>query len=120
LQVLRLPSLAVRFAGSISLYSVLIVSPVVAIIYFTYKTYLKNVETSAENAAQARKHVEELSIYIAEQERMREQFAQIEKMSALGELASGTAHDFNNTLSGILGRAQLLLRRTTDPDVARA
>jgi CheY-like chemotaxis protein len=31
-------------------------------------------------------------------------------MSALGELASGVAHDFNNTLAGILGRAQLLLR----------
>jgi CheY-like chemotaxis protein len=35
-------------------------------------------------------------------------------MSALGELASGVAHDFNNTLAGILGRAQLLLE-TDDP-----
>ncbi|HEX8559170.1 MAG TPA: ATP-binding protein, partial [Pyrinomonadaceae bacterium] len=47
--------------------------------------------------------------YISEQERIREQYAQIEKLSALGELASGVAHDFNNTLAGILGRAQLLL-----------
>src|SRR6185503_1061752 len=38
-----------------------------------------------------------------------------EKLSALGELASGVAHDFNNTLAGILGRAQLL-QRTTDPE----
>jgi CheY-like chemotaxis protein len=30
-------------------------------------------------------------------------------------LASGVAHDFNNTLAGILGRAQLL-QRTTDPE----
>jgi CheY-like chemotaxis protein len=35
-------------------------------------------------------------------------------MSALGELASGVAHDFNNTLAGVLGRAQLLLE-TKDP-----
>ena len=37
------------------------------------------------------------------------------KLSALGELASGVAHDFNNTLAGILGRAQLMLR-TNDPE----
>jgi CheY-like chemotaxis protein len=59
--------------------------------------------------------VEELSHYIAEQERIREQFSQMEKLSALGELASGVAHDFNNTLAGILGRAQLMLR-SNDPD----
>ena len=39
----------------------------------------------------------------------------MEKLSALGELASGVAHDFNNTLAGILGRAQLL-QRTNDPE----
>ena len=66
-------------------------------------------------ADQAERHVEELSHYIAEQERIREQFSQMEKLSALGELASGVAHDFNNTLAGILGRAQLILR-TNDPE----
>ena len=64
---------------------------------------------------QAERHVEELSHFIAEQERIREQFSQMEKLSALGELASGVAHDFNNTLAGILGRAQLILR-TNDPE----
>ena len=59
--------------------------------------------------------MQELSHYIAEQERIREQFSQMEKLSALGELASGVAHDFNNTLAGILGRAQLILR-TNDPE----
>jgi signal transduction histidine kinase len=39
----------------------------------------------------------------------------MEILSALGELASGVAHDFNNTLAGILGRAQLL-QRTDDPE----
>ena len=89
--------------------------PIVGIVFLTYRTYLKNVETSAAQADQAEKHVKELSHYIAEQERIREQFSQLEKLSALGELASGVAHDFNNTLAGILGRAQLL-QRTNDPE----
>lgn len=93
----------------------LITLPIIAIVFLTYRTYLKNVETSAAQAEQAEKHVKELSHYIAEQERIREQFSQMEKLSALGELASGVAHDFNNTLAGILGRAQLL-QRTNDPE----
>ncbi len=99
----------------IGVYAFAITLPVIAIIFLTYRTYLKNVETSAAQAAQAEKHVKELSHYIAEQERIREQFSQMEKLSALGELASGVAHDFNNTLAGILGRAQLL-QRTDDPE----
>ncbi len=99
----------------IGVYAFIITLPIIAIIFLTYRTYLRNVETSAAQAAQAEKHVKELSHYIAEQERIREQFSQMEKLSALGELASGVAHDFNNTLSGILGRAQLL-QRTDDPE----
>ena len=40
-----------------------------------------------------------------------------EKLRALGEMASGVAHDFNNLLAAILGRAQLALRRVTDPQL---
>src|SRR5215217_2903150 len=99
----------------IGVYAFVITLPIIAIIFLTYRTYLRNVETSAAQAAQAEKHVKELSHYIAEQDRIREQFSQIEKLSALGELASGVAHDFNNTLAGVLGRAQLL-QRTSDPE----
>ena len=96
-------------------YALIITFPIIAIVFFTYRTYLKNIEASMNQADQAERHVEELSHYIAEQERIREQFSQMEKLSALGELASGVAHDFNNTLAGILGRAQLILR-TNDPE----
>ena len=99
----------------IGVYAFVITLPIIAITFLTYRTYLRNVETSAAQAAQAEKHVKDLSHYIAEQERIREQFSQMEKLSALGELASGVAHDFNNTLAGILGRAQLL-QRTNDPE----
>jgi signal transduction histidine kinase/ActR/RegA family two-component response regulator len=103
----------------IGFYALIVTLPIIAIVYLTYRTYLKNVEASAERAEQARKHVEELSRYIAEQERLQEQFSQLEKMSALGQLASGVAHDFNNTLAGILGRAELMLRRSSDPETER-
>ena len=104
-----------KLIATVGFYAVLMSAPIIAIVVFTYRTYLKNIETSADQAKQAENHVAELSHYIAEQERIREQFSQLEKLSALGELASGVAHDFNNTLAGILGRAQLLLR-TDDPE----
>ena len=126
----------VKLVSSEGLYALVAAAPIIVIVYLTYRRYLENVEAmaaaakaeaeaegraeaAAAQAEQARRHVEELSHYIAEQDRIREQYAQIEKLSALGELASGVAHDFNNTLAGILGRAQLLLS-TKDPEKIEA
>jgi signal transduction histidine kinase/ActR/RegA family two-component response regulator len=113
--------ISARFVDAFGVYAFIITTPIIVVIYFTYKTYLKNVEATAAAAAaeQAQQHVEELSRYIAEQERIQEQFSQLEKLSALGELASGVAHDFNNTLAGILGRAQLL-QRTSDLETIKS
>jgi GAF domain-containing protein/CheY-like chemotaxis protein len=44
-----------------------------------------------------------------------DQLVRTEKLRALGEMASGVAHDFNNVLAAIVGRAQLLLNETRDP-----
>jgi PAS domain S-box-containing protein len=45
---------------------------------------------------------------ITERKQMKIQLLQAEKMQAIGELAGGMAHDFNNQLAVILGFAQLL------------
>ena len=52
-----------------------------------------------------------------DQRALQAQFAQAQKMQAVGELAGGVAHDFNNVLQGIIGYADLLLvnHRPTDP-----
>src|SRR6185295_16461153 len=59
--------------------------------------------------------LERIAAAHAEHEQKREQAVHAEKMAALGELSFGVAHNVNNTLTGILGRAQLLMR-TQDPE----
>jgi len=56
---------------------------------------------------------------ITEQKEERERAARADKLAALGQLASGVAHDFNNSLAAILGRAQLLRRQTQDEALVR-
>jgi PAS domain S-box-containing protein len=57
---------------------------------------------------------------ITEQKHERDRAARADKLRALGQLASGVAHDFNNSLAAILGRAQLILRRVKDEELLRS
>jgi PAS domain S-box-containing protein len=50
---------------------------------------------------------------ITERRQMEERFLQAEKLKALGEMAGGVAHDFNNFLAAILGRAELMKLQLT-------
>lgn len=50
-----------------------------------------------------------------EREKLREQLLQSQKIESVGRLAGGVAHDYNNMLAVILGRAEMLLAKM-EPD----
>lgn len=50
------------------------------------------------------------------QRRVEEQLILSKKMEAMGALADEIAHDFNNTLSGIMGMAEIAMTRCLPPD----
>jgi signal transduction histidine kinase/CheY-like chemotaxis protein len=60
---------------------------------------------------------QELNEALARLEASKQQILQTERLRALGEIAGGVAHDFDNFLTVILGRTGLLLETVTDPDV---
>jgi signal transduction histidine kinase len=60
---------------------------------------------------------ENLKTQMAELERTQDQLLQAEKLSAVGRLVAGVAHELNNPLTAIIGYAQWLLETCQDEEI---
>ncbi len=70
-------------------------------------------------AADVSKAIERLDAQRSQSRLVQERLLQSEKMSSVGQLVSGVAHELNNPLTGIMGFAQLLLLRELDETARR-
>jgi diguanylate cyclase (GGDEF)-like protein/PAS domain S-box-containing protein len=111
-------AIVAKLTGTLGLYSVVVTAPIIVVVYFTYHTYLKNIEV-------AERHVEELSRHIAEQERTRRALEESEEhfRSAFDHAAGmalvapdGRWLEVNRSLCEMLGYEEweLLERRLGD------
>lgn len=57
---------------------------------------------------------------ITERKKLQEQLIHSEKLSAVGQLASGVAHEFNNLLSIIMGHTQLSIMETSIDEIRKS
>lgn len=60
---------------------------------------------------------ESVKTQMAELKRAQDQLLQAEKLSAIGRLVAGVAHELNNPLTAIVGYSQLLLETCTDQEI---
>ncbi|HEV2764829.1 MAG TPA: EAL domain-containing protein [Pyrinomonadaceae bacterium] len=123
--------LIAKLVGLVGFYAFIATAPIIAVVYFTYWVYLKNVEAKTLQIEQARAHVEELSHYIKEQERISQALQESEGnfRNAFDYAAIGMALvspggrwlQVNRSLCDIVGRTERELLETdfqslTHPD----
>jgi len=72
-----------------------------------------------ERTAELARSNERLRAEMDERQRVERQLAQTQKLEAIGRLAGGVAHDFNNLMAVVIGNAGLLARRVPPGDPLR-
>ena len=108
-------------------YAVVATFPIIVIIYFTYQTYLKNIEASTVKTEVARRHVEELSRYVDDLQRSEQEREQLlvraEKARSEAEAANQIkdeflatlSHELRTPLTSLLGWSSILRQIEDDP-----
>jgi PAS domain S-box-containing protein len=77
-----------------------------------YEGFVVDVTTRREAEAALQKTRDELERRLAELRATQQQVVQQERLRALGEMVTGVAHDFNNSLSMILGYAEIVQHKS--------
>jgi len=81
---------------------------------------LRNLKGEVTGAIETLKDITERKRDEQEKERIEARLRQAQKMEAVGQLAGGVAHDFNNVLQAIHGYVELVLDGLPDDDECRA
>jgi PAS domain S-box-containing protein len=82
------------------------------------KAHLELEQRVGERTAQLQAAMQRLEREMAERQQAEQELVRLERLRALGELASGVSHNLNNLLVGILGPAEAL-QQATDPEEIR-
>jgi PAS domain S-box-containing protein len=90
---------------------------------FEYEAYRKDgqVVWISNNIRAVRNEKGELLFYegtgidITEKKNLQTEIMQADRLSTIGELAAGVAHEINNPINGIINYAQMLIDQTQDP-----
>jgi len=83
----------------------------------TFNRMIESLKESRDEIEEYNRTLEEkIILRTRELEQAQSQLIQSEKMSAIGQLAAGVAHELNNPLGGILGYAQFALEKMKKTD----
>jgi signal transduction histidine kinase/CheY-like chemotaxis protein len=123
--------ISARLISTYGFYAVIATVPIILIIFFTYWSYLKNIEASEAQAELAQRHVDELSGYVAELRRMEnvsndlllaERHARSEAEAAnrvKDEFLATLSHELRTPLTSVLGWANILRETSIDEAMLR-
>jgi signal transduction histidine kinase/ActR/RegA family two-component response regulator len=104
---------SISLAGAIALYLVLLPLTRREVEDATLRAHAGRLEEQVADRTR------ELRAALSAVDESQQRIVQGERLRALGEMAGGVAHDFNNVLAAILGRIRLVLDRTSDPELRR-
>lgn len=82
-------------------------------------TYIETRSFSMKDASGRITAVIEILNNVTDRKKLEDQLRQAQKMEAVGVLAGGVAHDFNNILTGIIGYAHISLMKMNPDDPVR-